>query len=238
MFLIAEIGSNWDGDLELAMTHIQKCASAGADAVKFQLWKQEIVYPDRPEMKKYELSFEQCKKLKNLADSLGIIFICTPSYPEAVDFLESIRVPMYKIASVTSAQKHPYAKEVMEKVAKTGKPVIISYGYGDETDDVFRNNKPLVRLSCVSKYPAKLDDYIHERRFGRGSYSISDYRDLSDHTIGTSLMNWFLAKYDNPVIEKHVKVRDNSSPDSPFSLYISELADFIIISKSLFSKLG
>lgn len=220
MFLIAEIGSNWDGDMELAKETIDQCLFAGADMVKFQLWKTDIVYPNNPENKKWEMSFEQAKELYNYAG--GKCFF-TPSYPEAVDFLESIHIPIYKIASVTSAQKHPYALETMQKVADTGKPVIISYGYGDKTGKIFNHNQR-INLSCVAKYPAKLSDYN----------DISYLDGISDHTMGTALMY----RRCNGIIEKHVKLRDNSSPDSPFSLYTKELADFITLSKSSLFKLG
>lgn len=224
MFLIAEIGSNWDGDMELAKETIDQCLFAGADMVKFQLWKTDIVYPNNPENKKWEMSFEQAKELYNYAG--GKCFF-TPSYPEAVDFLESIHIPIYKIASVTSAQKHPYALETMQKVADTGKPVIISYGYGDKTDDIFEDSF-IMRLDCVPKYPATQKDYREIYKFGF----------LSDHTIGTNNMLSYYNLKKDIVIEKHVKLRDNSSPDSPFSLYTKELADFITLSKSSLFKLG
>lgn len=217
MFLIAEIGSNWDGDMELAKDTITACKKAGADAVKFQLWKTEIVYPNNPENKKWELSFDQCKELEHYCRGNDIMFLCTPSYPEAVDFLEELKVPMYKVASVTSAMKHPYSLETMHRIAATGKPVIISYGYGDKTGDIFNENR-LIKLKCVPEYPALPSDYNMVAGDG-----------LSDHTRGTSLM----FRYTDRMIEKHVKLRDNSSPDSPFSLYTKELADFITLSKSL-----
>jgi len=220
MFLIAEIGSNWDGDIELAKDTIMACKEAGADAVKFQLWKTDIVYPNNPENKKWEMSLDDAYELNAYCNVIGIMCLFTPSYPEAVDFLESIHTPMYKIASVTSAMKHPYSLEVMHKVAETGKPVIISYGYGDRTEDIFKWSKRF-DMGCVAEYPAKISDY-------NGKYT-----HLSDHTKGTSLMlNWLVTRPDC-IIEKHVKLRDNSSPDSPFSLYTDELADFITLSKSL-----
>lgn len=222
MFLIAEIGSNWDGDIQLAYKTIDACKHAGADAVKFQLWKTEIIYPDNPENKKWELSFEQCEKLKLYCDQIGIMFLCTPSYPEAVDFLESLKVPMYKVASVTSAMKHPFSLETMHKIADTGKPVIISNGYGNRTENIFKDNH-IFELNCVAKYPAKISEYNQ----------FSDYDGVSDHTTGTTLMFRWIKRNHDVIIEKHVKLRDNSSPDSPFSLYTKELADFITLSKLL-----
>ncbi len=224
MFLIAEIGSNWDGDIELAKDHIAACKQAGADAVKFQLWKTDIIYPNNPENKKWEMSFEQFEELYCYAKGIGIMCFATPSYPEAVDFCEELKVPMYKIASVTSALKHPLAQETMEKVAATGKPVIISYGYGNKTGDIFKDSF-VIKLDCVSKYPAKIGDY--------GDPFRTNYNGLSDHTIGTNNILKFIKFNPWAIIEKHVKLRDNSSPDNPFSLYTQELADFITLSKSL-----
>ena len=223
MYVIAEIGSNWDGDLQLAKDTIDACINAGADAVKFQLWRTDIVYPNNPENKKWELDFDTAREIYQHAKDLGITCFFTPSYPEAVDFCESIKVPMYKIASVTSAMKHEYSLETMHKVAATGKPVIISYGYGDKTGQIF-DHKQKLNLSCVAKYPAEIDDY--------SEHGILD--GISDHTVGTALMY----HRRNGIIEKHVKLRDNSSPDSPFSLYAQELADFITLSKSSLFKLG
>ena len=222
MYIIAEIGSNWDGDIQLAKDHIDACINAGVDAVKFQLWRTDIVYPNNPENKKWEMDFDTARKIYHYAHNRITCFF-TPSYPEAVDFCEEIKVPMYKIASVTSALKHPLAQETMDKVAATGKPVIISYGYGDYTHNTF-SPRQLLQLECVAKYPAKISDY--------SSYSTLD--GISDHTVGTTLMYHRL----NGIIEKHVKLQDNSSADSPFSLYMQELADFITLSKSSLFKLG
>ena len=225
MYVIAEIGSNWDGSLKLAIDHIDACVSAGVDAVKFQLWRTNIVYPNNPENKKWELDFATAEEIYEYARNVhGITCFFTPSYPEAVDFCEEIKVPMYKIASVTSAMKHEYSLETMHKVAATGKPVIISYGYGDKTGDIFNDNLT-IDMQCVAKYPAKSSEY-------------SNYGHLSDHTLGTSLMFDFISYDPDIVIEKHVKLMDNSSPDSPFSLYTQELADFITLSKSSLFKLG
>lgn len=222
MYVIAEIGSNWDGELQLAKDTIDACINAGADAVKFQLWKTDIVYPNNPENKKWELDFDTAKKIYFYCKGRITCFF-TPSYPEAVDFCESIKVPMYKIASVTSAMKHEYSLETMHKVAATGKPVIISYGYGDKTGQIF-DHKQKLNLSCVAKYPAEIDDYSEH----------GTMNGISDHTVGTTLM---YHRRDG-IIEKHVKLMDNSSPDSPFSLYTDELADFITLSKSSLFKLG
>jgi sialic acid synthase SpsE len=224
VYVIAEIGSNWDGSLKLATDHIDACVGAGVDAVKFQLWRTNIVYPNNPENKKWELDFATAEEIYEYARNVhGITCFFTPSYPEAVDFCEEIKVPMYKIASVTSAMKHEYSLETMHKVAATGKPVIISYGYGNKTGDIFHPRQRL-DLECVAKYPAEISEYE--------SYAKLD--GISDHTVGTALMY----HRRNGIIEKHVKLMDNSSPDSPFSLYTDELADFITLSKSSLFKLG
>ena len=93
IFSIAEIGSNWEGSLTVGKNIIKQCKNSGADAVKFQLWRAEDLYPLHPlfkKIKKTELSFKNTEKLKNFADSIGIEFFFSVFYHEAVDFLNNI----------------------------------------------------------------------------------------------------------------------------------------------------
>lgn len=230
MYVIAEIGSNWIGNLDSALEIIDACKEAGADAVKFQMWDADMLYDGKN--KEFQMDEYDMYMIMNHCKNQKIICFATPSYPEAVDILEDLHVPMYKIASITSAQKHPKAEETMKKVAKTGKPVIISTGFGDKTGDIFKNSYTR-NLRCVPEYPAQMQDYLKMREKVEG---------ISDHTIGTNLMYYTLfteRDHNKPMIlEKHVKIEDNESPDSPFSLHTDELADFITLSKSPFVNLG
>ena len=108
-FVAAEIGSNWEGDIKKAKKVIHECKNAGADAVKFQMWRANDLYsPKHPQwkfIKKSELTFKNVEKLKKYADEQNIEFFCSAFYPEAVDHLELIGVKKYKIASRTCLLK-------------------------------------------------------------------------------------------------------------------------------------
>ena len=104
--MVAEIGSNWEGDFKKAEKIITECKKAGADAVKFQMWRATDLYTKSHPLwnfiKKSEITFEKAKKLKNICDKVGIEFFCSAFYPEAVEFLEKLGVKRYKIASRSS----------------------------------------------------------------------------------------------------------------------------------------
>jgi len=129
MFFVAEIGSNWEGDFMLASRLIDECKEAGANAVKFQMWRAEDLYNGR--YKEYELTFDKAKSIKGYCDNLGIEFFCSVFYPEAVEFLEKLGVKRYKIASRTWLGEDYYAKETIRAIEKTGKPIIFSDGYNE-----------------------------------------------------------------------------------------------------------
>ena len=102
-FVAAEIGSNWEGNFQKAKKIIKECKNAGADAVKFQMWRAGDLYkkshPNWNNIKKSELSFQMVKKLKDFSDNEKIEFFCSAFYPEAVKFLVSINVKKFKVAS-------------------------------------------------------------------------------------------------------------------------------------------
>ena len=94
--IVAEIGSNWEGSVTKAKKIIHECKKAGANAVKFQMWRAEDLYtrshPNWKNIKKSELTFDKIRKIKEYSDKEGIEFFCSAFYPEAVDFLESLNV--------------------------------------------------------------------------------------------------------------------------------------------------
>ena len=110
-FIVAEIGSNWEGSFSKAKKIIHECKIAGADAVKFQMWRADDLYdnkhPNWKFIKRSEITFEKVKKLKNIADKIGIEFFCSAFYPEAIEILEKLKVKRYKIASRTCLLKDP-----------------------------------------------------------------------------------------------------------------------------------
>ena len=145
---IAEIGSNWNGDNNLAKKIISLAKNSGLDYVKFQMWRANDLYnnkhPDWKYIKKSELTPNSAKIMKRHADKIGIDCFWSVFYPEAIDFLENLNVKFYKIASRTSALLDQNSLETMHAVAKTKKPVIISMGLGGnkkKIENIFKNNK-------------------------------------------------------------------------------------------------
>ena len=119
--IVAEIGSNWEGSVSKAEKIMYECEKAGADAVKFQMWRAKDLYsenhPNWKEIKKSELTFEKARKIKKIADKIGIEFMCSVFYPEAIEFLETLDVKRYKVASRTCLFKDPNSLEVLENKA-------------------------------------------------------------------------------------------------------------------------
>ena len=142
VFIIAEIGVNHDGSLGRALDLIRAAKEAGADAVKFQKRNIEAIYTGETlkniglkehgiqyavdTQKKVELGEEDFGQIIKLCDELGITFFCTPFDEPSVDFLERLSVPFYKIGSPDLTNLF-----LLEKIAATGKPVIISCGMAD-----------------------------------------------------------------------------------------------------------
>ena len=141
--IVAEIGSNWEGSITKAKKIIHECKKAGANAVKFQMWRAEDLYtrshPNWKNIKKSELTFDKARKIKEYSDKQNIEFFASAFYPEAVDFLESLNVKKYKIASRTCLFKDPFSRETLTKKSLTKKPVIISMGMGG-------NNKKISKI--------------------------------------------------------------------------------------------
>ena len=226
--IIAEIGSNWEGSLTKAQKLIKECKNAGANMVKFQMWRSNDLYsknhPDWKVIKKSELTFDKAKKIKKFADKIGIEFLCSVFYPEAVDFLESLDVKRYKIASRTCLFKDPYSLETLEKIASTKKPVIISMGMGGNKkliNKIFSKNKKIF-CYCVSEYPLE---------FNRINWkSAKRYNGFSDHTLGITAPILFSIlkkqkKVKEIVIEKHVKLKQSKGPDASTSISTNQLAE-------------
>ena len=220
-FVVAEIGSNWEGDIKKAKKVIHECKNAGADAVKFQMWRANDLYSNKhPQwkfIKKSELTFKKAEKLKKYADEQNIEFFCSAFYPEAVDHLESIGVKKYKIASRTCLLKDKYSLETLENVARTRKPVIISMGMGGDKKrimKIFSKNK-ITFCYCISEYPTPLKKINWKEAIKHDGFS--------DHTLGAVAPFLFalLKKERNAkrlIIEKHVKLKNSKGPDASTSI--------------------
>ena len=239
VLIIAEIASNWEGSISKAKKLIKECKKAGADAVKFQMWRASDLYdsshPNWKEIKKSEITFEKAKKLKKFADQQRIEFFCSAFYPEAIDILEKLKVKKYKIASRTCLLKDPFSLETLILKAQTKKSVIISMGMGGDKQkikNIFKNNNTTF-CYCVSKYPTKFNEINWKKAI--------NYNGFSDHTIGITapLLFTILKKINGSkkiIIEKHVKLLNSKGPDASSSLDIIKFSEMIsnirIISKA------
>ena len=181
VIIVAEIASNWDGSVTKAKKLIKECKKAGANAVKFQVWRAADLYnkkhPNWKEIKKSELTFEKIKLLKDFADRNNIDFFCSLFYPEAVEFLNSLKVKMYKVASRTCLLKDPYSFDTLQKVARTRKPIIISMGMGgnkNKIKKIFSQNK-ITFCYCISEYPTALNKIKWNEAKKYDGFSCSSY---------------------------------------------------------------
>ena len=230
VMIVAEIASNWEGSVTKAKKLIKECKRAGANAVKFQVWRAADLYnkkhPNWKEIKKSELTFEKIKLLKDFAGKNNIDFFCSLFYPEGVEFLNALKVKMYKIASRTCLLKDPYSFETLQKVAKTGKPVIISMGMGgnkNKIKKIFSQNK-ITFCYCISEYPTALNKIKWNEA--------KKYDGFSDHTLGivAPIIFTMLKKRNNTkniIIEKHVKLKNSKGPDASSSIDTDELKQLV-----------
>lgn len=164
MYLIAEIGFNHNGNLELAEKMIREAADAGADAVKFQTFKaDDIALPSSPHydlIKKGELSLNDHEALFKTAAAAHVDFLSTPFSKAGIDLLQQTGVPAFKIASM-DCTNHP----LLKLIAETGKPLYISTGMAglselaDTLDFLKKHNcTDITLLHCISNYPAKAEE--------------------------------------------------------------------------------
>ncbi|MCA3266332.1 MAG: N-acetylneuraminate synthase family protein [Azospirillum sp.] len=195
-FLIAEIGSVHDGSFGNALKLIEAAAAAGADAVKFQTHiaaAETLRDAPMPPYFKGEPRFEyfertgfkpdQWRALKAACEAAGVTFLSSPFSLEAVDLLEEVGVGAYKVPSGEVSNL-----PLMEKIARTGKPVLLSSGMSDWTEldaavAVLREGGPLCVLQCSSAYPCPPErvglNVIGEMRARYGTAV-----GFSDHTLG------------------------------------------------------
>jgi sialic acid synthase SpsE len=229
-FVAAEIGSNWEGSFQKAKKIIKECKNAGADAVKFQMWRAGDLYkkshPNWNNIKKSELSFRMVKKLKDFSDNEKIEFFCSAFYPEAVKFLVSINVKKFKVASRTCLFSDPYSMNVLQEKAQSKKEIIISMGMGGNKKKISKlfNKKKTTFCYCVSEYPLQ---------FKKINWNDAiKYDGFSDHTmdiLAPILFTIFKKQKSSRriYIEKHVKLIGSKGPDASTSITTEKLSEMI-----------
>lgn len=258
--VIAEMSGNHNNSLKHALKLVKAASDSGAHALKLQTYTADTITMDQrgglfeiedPESlwngkTLYELyqeahtPWEWHKEIFNYANQLGMVAFSSPFDESAVDFLEELNVPAYKIASFESTH-HPLIK----KVAETGKPVIISSGASTldemyEAVSILKSNgcKNIIVLKCTSSYPASPEN----TNLKTIPVFQEIFRDciigLSDHTMGIGASVAAVA-LGARVIEKHFTLRRaDGGVDSAFSLEPSELTSLVVETERAFLSLG
>lgn len=258
-FIIAELSGNHSQDYNLALAMIEAAAKAGVDAIKLQtytadsmtldvrndefmvsaegsLWQGDNLYDLYA---KASTPYEWHKPLFDYAQSLGLVAFSSPFDIKAVDFLETLDVPLYKIASFELTDL-----PLIEAVAKTGKPMIMSTGMATKTEiaeavNLVRSigNNDITLLKCTSTYPAKIEDSNLATLSDLAS-SFHCQVGLSDHTQGLAAAVAATA-LGASVIEKHfVLDRNAGGVDAAFSLEPDELTQLVAACRQASAALG
>lgn len=256
-YIIAEISANHNGKLETALKIIDEAKKAGADAVKLQTYRPDTITLDsdsedfkikgglwdgRTLYELYEeahMPWEWHKPLFEHARKVGITIFSSPFDKTAVDLLEDLGAPAYKIASFEAVDL-----PLIEYVAKTGKPMIISTGMANaeeiqEAVDAAVNAgcKQLAILQCVSGYPAPAEDY-NLRTIPDMIEQFGFVTGLSDHTLDNTTAITSVA-LGASIIEKHFTLdRKGGGPDDSFSLEPAELEALCRDAKTAWKALG
>lgn len=207
-YIIAEIGANHNGDMDLARKMIDAAKACGADAAKFQSWTPSSLiareeyernqkYNDSAKkhfgslkemVEKYYLREDQHRELKAYCDQIGIDFCSTPFSAAEADLLNDMGVPFHKVASMDINNL-----DLLRNIARAGKPVLLSTGMSTlaEIEQAVstieaEGNRRIVLLHCISIYPPAYED-IHLRNILMLQRAFDYPVGFSDHTIGVSI---------------------------------------------------
>lgn len=251
-YVIAEVGINHEGDVEKAIQCVDKAADAGAEVIKFQchITEKEMIHTDMKPgeisdealfdiIKRCELNEHEEIRVKDYANSKGLVYLSTPFSREASDRLDDMDVPAFKIGS-GECNNLP----LIEHIARKGKPMIISTGMNDmesiqkTVNLVRRYDTPLALMHCTSMYPTP----YNKVRLGAITQMINAFPGvpigLSDHSINiyTCLGAVSLGAC---LLEKHFTVsRKWPGPDVPISIEPNELHHLVNGSRSVWEALN
>lgn len=255
-FIIAEMSGNHNMDYDRAVEIVRAAKRAGADAIKLQTYTADTITLDSDKEyfktghiwegttlhKLYQQAYtpwEWQPELKKVADDLGIVLFSSPFDDTAVDFLEQMNVPAYKIASYEIVDI-----PLIRKVAQTGKPIMISTGIADKEDIELavktcheEGNDNVILLKCTSEYPAPYED-MNLRTIPLMQDAFSCCCGLSDHSMGDELAIAAVAM-GAKVIEKHFTLkRSDGGVDSSFSMEETEFAQMVARIRNVEKAMG
>lgn len=258
-YIIAEIGANHNGDMDLARKMIDSAKSCGCDAVKFQSWTPESLiareeydrnqkYEDSPKkhfgslremVEKYYLRENQHWELKQYCDKVGVEFCSTPFSNEEADLLEEMEVPFFKIASMDINNPR-----LLSHIASKKKPILLSTGMATLTEienavKVIESegNTQIILLHCISIYPPDYRD-INLNNIPMLRQTFDFPIGFSDHTIGVSIPLASVA-LGSCIIEKHFTLdKDLPGWDHEISADPKEMKVIVEESKNIVASLG
>jgi pseudaminic acid synthase len=257
VYIIAEMSANHNQDFGRAVKIIEAAKEAGADAVKLQTYTPDTITIDYDNeyfrikgtiwegKTLYELygdaytPWEWQPKLKQVADKLGLHLFSSPFDHTAVDFLEGMKVPAYKVASFELVDL-----PLLSKIAATGKPIIMSTGMAtiseiDEAVQTVRNAgvKQIALLKCTSAYPA-LPEEANLNTIPHLAQAFGVVAGLSDHTLGSAVAVASVA-LGACIVEKHFTLsREDAGPDSSFSMEPKEFKRMVKYIRTVEKALG
>ena len=174
VFIVAEIGINWDGDFELVKDLMKNAKKAGFDAVKFQAFDKNITknHPESNRLLKSSISNSNVNKINKISREIDMEWFCTPMYPDAINFLEPF-VQRYKIRELDGRPLlENNSTSLIEKVLDTGKEVFVSSNRSPKHSKFYANKK-IKWLYCVPKYPCELNEIDFKE--------ISNFHGYSNH---------------------------------------------------------
>lgn len=242
-FIIAEIGVNHNGDIELAKKMIKSASECGVDAVKFQTYvSEELVLKNAEKadyqkknasdesqfemLKKLELSYDEFSKLKKYAQKCGVLFLSSPFDKKSVDLLEKLEVVAYKLGS---GELNNF--ELIEYVQSKNKPIILSTGMATleeikETYDFIKDKSNLFLLHCITGYPTSFEETnLNFIKTLQKEFEIPI--GFSDHSPGIELPIAAVA-LGACIIEKHFTLNKNlEGPDHKASLNPEEFKEMV-----------
>ena len=242
-YIIAEAGSNFDQSLDKALKLIDIASEAGADAVKFQLFDSNILYPNKDGLydvfKSIELNKEWIPKLKDYAHKRSIHFGCSAFDLESLNVLEEIGIDFHKIAS---SEANNF--KLLLRLASQDIPTIISTGMCNSLDveevvSVFQNynNNNFALLQCIAQYPAEYKE-LNLKVLKTFSQRYNNVLGFSDHTLDNVAASVAVG-LGASIFEKHFTIdKSAKGPDHFYALEPKDLKEYIDTIKNSYSTLG